>query len=201
MPKPSLPQPCMALLGPSTCTTSRPWVFMCCKSAHKAHCNKLLRGSINRCGGRRPTACHCGGLTAVVAVNTVNYSEYRWMLALSICARVRTLIGGGWDGSGEHKTDVLGGGLDGWVWRAREQGRGGGRDGISFFLLSWRIVLRCVGLLHWPATTSQCEGTQRFLGAVVVPDPLLGRRCGGLLATRMRAAAPSAFTSTADPTT
>ena len=29
---------------------------------------------------------------------------------------------------------------------------------------------------------------------MVVPDPLLGRRCGGFLATRMRTAAPSAFT-------
>ncbi len=105
---------------------------------------------------------------------------------------LKEVIGGGWDGSGEHKTGVIGGGLDG----RGEHASSGGRGGRCFFV-SW-----CASpALHWPTALAQCDGTQRFLGAggcMVVPDPLLGRRCGGLLATRMRAAAPSAFTSTED---
>jgi hypothetical protein len=86
------------------------------------------------------------------------------------------------------------------VWMGVESTRAGWEEGEVFLSFLVYLPLRCVGLLLWPAT-EQCDGTQRFLGAggcMVVPDPLLGRRCGGLLATRMRAAAPSAFTSTAD---
>ena len=88
------------------------------------------------------------------------------------------------------------------VWIGVESvrsGVGGGRGRACFSFLLGDFPLRCVGLLLWPAT-KQCDGTQRFGadGCMAVPDPLLGWRCGGHPATRMRAAAPSAFTNTAD---
>ncbi len=63
-----------------------------------------------------------------------------------LCGRTadaKEVIGGGWDGSGEHKTCVIGGGLD---------GCGCGRGARVFLSFLVYLPLRCVGLLLWPAT-------------------------------------------------
>ena len=58
------------------------------------------------------------------------------------------VIGGGGDGSGEHKTSAIGGGLDG----CGEHASRGGRRSIVFLSFLVYLPLRCVGLLLWPAT-------------------------------------------------
>ncbi len=65
-------------------------------------------------------------------------------------ADAKEVIGGGcWDGSGgEHKTGVIGGGLDGCGEHASRGGRGA-REFLSFLVY---LPLRCVGLLLWHAT-------------------------------------------------
>ena len=57
------------------------------------------------------------------------------------------VIGGGWDGSAEHKTGAIGGGF-GWVWRAREQVWVGG-EGVAFFRGVFSPALR------WPTALAR----------------------------------------------
>ena len=51
----------------------------------------------------------------------------------------KEVIGGGWDGSGQHKTDVIGGGLDGCGEHASRDGRG------ARVFLSW-CIFPCAAL-------------------------------------------------------
>ncbi len=57
-------------------------------------------------------------------------------------ADAKEVMGGGWDGSGEHKTGVIGGGLDGCGEHASKAGRGRG-----CFFLSW-CIFPCAALAY-----------------------------------------------------
>ena len=72
------------------------------------------------------------------------------------------MIGGGWDGSGEHKTGVIGGGLD----RCGEHASRGGRGARCFFLC-W-CIFPCAALAYcFGPPPSSVTARSVFLALVV----------------------------------